>query len=380
MKFAFVIFKYFPFGGAQRDMMRIAHECVKRGHEVHVYTLSWQGPPSADGIHVHVVKGQGWANHRRYQDFIRRAQAEISAAHFDLVMGFNRMPGLDVYFAADPCFIERSHAERGWFYRLTGRYRFFAECERAVFSSRAKCEILLLSLNEKTVFQRWYATPEARFHLLPPVISSERFALGDRTLMRAEVRAEFGFEVDDRLLLLVGSGFKTKGLDRAILALAALPQDLRSRTRLLAVGQDNPCLFQKMAERSGVAAQVHIVAGRNDVPRLMQAADLLVHPAYRENTGLVLLEAMASGLPVLASDVCGYAFHITQSEAGALANSPFDQIAFNKQLASMLTSVQQPEWRERGLHYARALMAANDGSAEAVMLQNFARRKQESVA
>lgn len=380
MKFAFVIFKYFPFGGAQRDMMRIARECVKRGHEIHVYTLSWQGPMPEDGIHVHVVKGQGWANHCRYQNFIQRIQAEIGAAHFDLVVGFNRMPGLDVYFAADPCFIERAHAERGWFYRLTDRYRFFAECERAVFSSSAKCEILLLSLNEKTVFQRWYATPEARFHLLPPVISAERFALGDRTEMRAGVRGEFGFEADDRLLLLVGSGFKTKGLDRAILALAALPQDLKSRTRLLAVGQDNPCLFQKMAERSGVAAQVHIVAGRNDVPRLMQAADLLVHPAYRENTGLVLLEAMASGLPVLASDVCGYAFHITQSGAGALANSPFDQIAFNKQLASMLTSLQQPEWRERGLHYARALMAANDGSAEAVMLQNFARRKQESVA
>lgn len=380
MKFAFVIFKYFPFGGAQRDMMRIARECVKRGHEVHVYTLSWQGPLPEDGIHVHVVEGRGWTNHRRYQDFIRRIQAEITAAHFDLVVGFNRMPGLDVYFAADPCFSERAHTERGWFYRLTGRYRFFSECEKAAFSAGAKCEILLLSLNEKAVFQRWYATPEARFHLLPPVISAERFALGDRAEIRASVRTEFGFEADDRLLLLVGSGFKTKGLDRAILALAALPQELKSRTRLLAVGQDNPRLFRKMAEQAGISAQVHIIAGRNDVPRLMQAADLLVHPAYRENTGLVLLEAMASGLPVLASDVCGYAFHVTQSGAGALANSPFDQIAFNKQLAGMLTSVQQPEWRERGLHYAAELMAANDGSAEAVMLQDFARRKQESVA
>lgn len=380
MKFAFVIFKFFPFGGAQRDMMRIARECVKRGHEVHVYTLSWEGPVPADGIRSHVIPSKGWSNHRRYRDFIRQVQSRIAAEHFDLVVGFNRMPGLDVYFAADPCFIERAHAHRGWLYRLTGRYRFFAECEEAVFSTGAKCEILLLSLNEKAVFQRWYVTPEARFHLLPPVISAERFALGDRAEIRASVRIELGFDVDDRLLLLVGSGFKTKGLDRAILALAALPQELKSRTRLLAVGQDNPRFFRKMAEQSGVSSQVHIVAGRDDVPRLMQAADLLVHPAYRENTGLVLLEAMASGLPVLASDVCGYAFHVTQSGAGALANSPFEQIAFNKQLEGMLTSAQQPEWRERGLHYAAELMAANDGSAETVILQDFARRKQESVA
>lgn len=380
MKFAFVIFKYFPFGGAQRDMMRIARQCLKLGHEVHIYTLSWEGPMPEDGITAHVVNGAGWTNHRRYQDFIRRVQAQIAAAHFDLVVGFNRMPGLDAYFAADPCFIERAHAERGWLYRLSGRYRFFAECEKAVFSPGAACEILLLSLNEKAVFRRWYATPDARFHLLPPFISAERFALSDRAEMRAGVRAEFGFGADDLLLLLVGSGFRTKGLDRAIQALAALPQDLRSRTRLLAVGQDNPRFFRTMAEKLGVAAQVHVIAGRNDVPRLMQAADLLVHPAYRENTGLVLLEAMASGLPVLASDVCGYAFHVPQSGAGELAASPFDQATFNNQVARMLTSAQQPEWRERGLHYAGAIVAANDGGAEAAMLQNFARRKQEIAA
>lgn len=380
MKFAFVIFKYFPFGGAQRDMMRIARQCVKLGHEVHIYTLSWEGSAPDEGIIAEIINGRGWANHRRYRDFIRQVQSRIAAAHFDLVVGFNRMSGLDAYFAADPCFIERAHAQRGWLYRLTGRYRFFAECEKAVLSPRAACEILLLSLNEKIVFQRWYATPETRFHLLPPYISAQRFALDDRDAIRADVRKEFGFGDDDLLLLLVGSGFSTKGLDRAIQALAALPQDLRVRTRLLAVGQDNPRFFRNMAERLGIGAQVYIIAGRDDVPRLMHAADLLVHPAYRENTGLVLLEAMASGLPVLASDVCGYAFHVIKSGAGELAVSPFDQAIFNKQVAHMLTSAQQPEWRARGLQYAGDLVAANDGDAEAAMLQAFARRKQEAVA
>jgi UDP-glucose:(heptosyl)LPS alpha-1,3-glucosyltransferase len=373
MKFAFVIFKYFPFGGVQRDMLRIARESVKLGHEVHVYTLSWQGEMPED-IHVHVVAAQGWLNHRRYRDFIGKARARIDAGQFDLVVGFNRMPGLDVYFAADPCFVERAHHERTPLYRFTGRYRFFAECEEAIFGLDSGCEVLLLSLNEKSVFQRWYGTPDARFHLQPPVISPERFRLGDRDEMRADVREEFGFGADDKLLLLVGSGFKTKGLDRAIQALAALPEALKTRARLLAVGQDNPAAFRRMAQALGVGEQVLIVSGRNDVPRLMQAADLLVHPAYRENTGLVLLEAMASGLPVLASDVCGYAFHVEESGAGALAVSPFRQEAFNHQLAEMLVSDLQPEWRERGLRHAASIIAANDGSAEARMLEVFAKR------
>ena len=379
MKFAFVIFKYFPFGGVQRDMLRIARESVRLGHEVHVYTLSWQGEMPEEGIHVHVVAAHGWLNHRRYRDFIGKVQARIDAEHFDLVVGFNRMPGLDVYFAADPCFLERAHHERTPLYRLTGRYRFFAECEEAIFGRDSGCEVLLLSLNEKSVFQRWYGTPDARFHLQPPVISAERFRLGNREEVRTGVRQEFGFGADDKLLLMVGSGFKTKGVDRAIQAIAALPEGLKSRTRLLVVGQDNPTAFRKMAQGLGVGEQVLIVAGRNDVPRLMQAADLLVHPAYRENTGLVLLEAMASGLPVLASDVCGYAFHVEESGAGALVASPFRQEAFNHQVAEMLVSPLQPEWREHGLHHAAKIMAANDGSAEARMLETFARRKRGQV-
>jgi UDP-glucose:(heptosyl)LPS alpha-1,3-glucosyltransferase len=379
MKFAFIIFKYFPFGGAQRDMMRIARESVKLGHEVDIYTLSWEGELPGNGIRTHVLEGKGWTNHKRYQYFIRQVQAEIASSHYDLIVGFNRMPGLDAYFAADPCYIERATSARGWLYRLLGRYRFFAACERAVFAPEAGCEILLLSLSEKAVFQRWYATPEERFHLLPPVISAERFALLNWEEARASVRAEFGFGERDRLLLLVGSGFRTKGLDRAIEALAALPQELRSTTRLLVVGQDNPQYFRKLAARLGVDANVHFLSGRNDIPRLMQAADLLIHPAYRENTGLVLLEAMAAGLPVLASDVCGYAVHVAESGAGELAVSPFDQAAFNKQVARMLAS-ELPEWRTRGLRYAAEIMAANDGSAEASMLQDFARRKQVRAA
>jgi len=375
MKFAFVIFKYFPFGGAQRDMMRIAQASVRRGHEVHIFTQAWDGPQPQTDISVHTMPGAGWPNFRRYRDFIRQVQAAIAEIGFDFVVGFNRLPGLGAYFAADPCFVERAHARWGNFYRLSARYRFFADCEKAVFAPDSGCEILLLSPAEKAEFQRWYTTPDARFHLLPPFISPERFVLQDPAQVRASVREEFGFGADDALLLMVGSGFKTKGLDRAIQALAALPQHLRDRTRLLAVGQDNPRFFMKMAKRLGVSDHVVVVAGRNDVPRLMQGADLLVHPAYRENTGLVLLEAGACGLPVLASDVCGYAFHIRQAESGKLIASPFSQQQFNQQMEYMLTSANREPWSQNGKCYANALMQANDGSAEAEMIENFARRK-----
>lgn len=376
MKFAFIIFKYFPYGGAQRDMMRIAQACAARGHEVHIYTQSWKGPAPAKGIKPHILPGKGWFNHYRYRDFIRQTHADIYAMGADYVVGFNRVPGLDAYFAADPCFVERANGHRNPFYRFSGRHRFFADCERAVFSPDSGCEILLLSSREKAIFQHWYATPDARFHLIPPPLPADRVADLDVGEARSSVRTEFGFSVDDRLLLMVGSGFRTKGLDRAIAGLATLPEKLRNQTRLLAVGQDNPKPFVKLTQKMGLVDRVFISAGRDDIPRLMHAADLLVHPARSELAGHVLIEAMAAGLPILVSEVCGYAFHVAQAKAGELLTSPFDQAQFDMRLEHMLTSDERKNWCDHGKNYAKNLMSANDGSAEAVMLESFALLKQ----
>jgi len=356
-------------------MLRIARELVRSGNTVDIYTMSWQGEMPEAGINVHLIKAGGLLNHKRYENFIRQALAEIKNMHFDLVVGFNRMPGLDAYFAADPCYEERARNERSFFYRLLSRYKSFAACERAVFDASGKCEIMTLTPDAKAVFQRWYGTPDSRFHLLPPYLSAERMALKYRAEMRARVRQEFGLDAQDNILLMVGSGFERKGLDRAILGLAALPPALRSKTYLLVVGEGNEKKFNRMAKDLGIAENFHIAQGRSDVPELMQGADILVHPALHEMAGNVILEAMASGLPVLPNAVCGFAFHVKQAKAGRLVPAPFQQHEFNRLLREMLTSGKLEMWRENGIRYAQELMKANDGGAEAAILSALAERK-----
>jgi UDP-glucose:(heptosyl)LPS alpha-1,3-glucosyltransferase len=65
--------------------------------------------------------------------------------------------------------------------------------------------------------------------------------------------------------------------------------------------------------------------GRSDIPRFLLGADLLLHPAYNENTGTVLLEAVVAGLPVLTTAVCGYAHYIGDADAGVVVSEPFEQ-------------------------------------------------------
>lgn len=363
----------------QRDMLRTANELVKRGHEVEIFTMSWDGQlPNQDlpsAIKVHVLPQTGWFNYQRYQKFITAAFKLIQTNRFDYIFGYNRMAGLDAHFAADPCFIERAHKQRGFFYRLLPRYKWFAACEKAIFSHDKSTEILAVSLSEKQHFQHWYGLQDERYHYIPPFLSPERLALQDKQSMRAHLRHTFDFGDHDFVYLLTGSGFAMKGLDRAILALAALPDNLRVNTRLVAVGQDNPKAFRKMAKKLGVDKNVVISKGRPDIPQLMQGADVCIHPAYRENTGLVILEALASGAPVLVTASCGYAHHVADANAGIVNAVPFDQSLFNQQFLEMRQSDKKQQWSMNGIHYAQNIMQANDGSAEANILIALALRK-----
>src|SRR5690606_25956289 len=348
MQLAFVLYKYFPFGGLQRGFLRIALECERRGHAIRVYTPIWEGEVPA-GFDVRVAPVRALFNHHRNEKFSAWLAADLARDPVDRVVGFNKMPGLDVYYAADGCYEDKAQTLRAPIYKRWGRYKHFADYERAVFAPESKTEILMISEVQQPLFIKHYATPEARFHLLPPGIAQDRRAPANA----GEIRREFRLADDDLLLVQIGSGFKTKGLDRSLKALAALPRELRQRTRLIAIGQDDPKPFLLQVKALGLSDQVQILKGRSDIPRFLLGADLLIHPAYNENTGTVLLEALVSGLPVLVTDVCGYAHYIAEADAGRVVSAPFEQEVFNRMLAEMLADgAARARWGAHGLAFA----------------------------
>jgi UDP-glucose:(heptosyl)LPS alpha-1,3-glucosyltransferase len=370
MRLAFCLFKYFPYGGLQRDFMRIARVCLQRGHSIDVYTMQWEGDCDPR-LNLHVVTPRGIQNHTQREDFVTQVQLSIAAKNYDLVVGFNKMPGLDVYYAADTCYQAKARTQHGLLYRLTKRYRLTKGFEQAVFSQHAATEILLIAPAQQQEFMRYYATPAQRFHILPPGIDKDRMAPPDAADKRAELRKELEMHDDNFLLLMVGSGFKTKGLDRALNAFAALPDHIRKRCHLFVIGKDNPKPFQRQAGRLDIQTQLHFLGGRDDVPNFYLAADLLLHPAYNENTGTVLLEALAGGLPVIATDVCGYAHYIAKARGGAVLTSPFDQAQLNKTLATMLLSPDRPLMQKSALEFAQTADIYSMPERAATMIESL---------
>jgi len=85
----------------------------------------------------------------------------------------------------------------------------------------------------------------------------------------------------------------------------------------------------------------------------MAMADLLIHPAAQEAAGIVLLEAIVSGLPVLVTEVCGYAHYIESAQCGEVIPEPFNQATLNRALSNVLENdALRSQWAEHARHYA----------------------------
>lgn len=352
MKLSFLIYSYFPFGGLQRDFLRIVKECLRRGHDCDVYTLDWEGEVP-EGLNLVIVPKQTRNRIRRNQAFVEWVQQALQGVAKSLVIGFNKMPSLDIYFAADPCFQEKADNQRGFYYKYTPRYRHFRSYEESVFQGSQQTEVLILSPQQRAAFEKYYPNCSDRLHEIPPGIYPDRKVEEIDKGLRVELRNELKLGREKRIILQIGSGFRVKGVDRSLRAIASLPEHVRETCHYVLVGQDKPDCFIRLAKKLGLQNNFTILPGRDDIPRFLAAADLLLHPAYAESAGYVLLEATIAGLPVLTTACCGYAFHIEKAGSGEVCKEPFDQLELNTHLSEMLESLERADWSDNGLKYGR---------------------------
>ncbi|HFS5793418.1 TPA: glycosyltransferase family 4 protein [Citrobacter werkmanii] len=352
MNIAFCLYKYFPYGGLQRDFLRVALTVAARGHHVQVFTQSWQGE-RPEGLEIILVPVTARTNHGKNEQYYQWVQNYLSQHPVDRIVGFNKMPGLDVYYAADVCYAEKVAREKGFFYKLTRRYRHYSAFEKATFQQGSGTTLLMLTDKQIVDFKQHYHTESQRFRILPPGIYPDRKYSLQPENSRQIVREKNGIGLDQFLLLQVGSDFKRKGVPRSLQALASLPETIRHRTQLMVVGQDKADRYRAQARQLGIEEQVQFFSGRDDVAELMSAADLLLHPAVQEAAGIVLLEAVVAGLPVLTTEVCGYAGYITAAQCGVVIPEPFAQDNLNTALFNALqNNEQRSRWAGNARHFA----------------------------
>lgn len=349
MKLAFCLLKYFPQGGLQQEFINIAQACIERGHHIDVYTLEWQGQ-RPQGFNIYIIPKRGWTNHSQSYYFAQQVNAQVNSTHYDKVIGFNKMPGLDIYFAADDCIRANPKYNTSLLRRLLPRYRTYLKLEQAVLDDSTNTQILVPSERSKQQYLQYYPQASQRLQVLPPGISRAVIPSTNYESMRQSKRHQLGVQNNDWLLISIASYFQTKGIDRHLKSLQSLPKSLQQKIHFAVIGHDNPQPYQSLLPRY---ARVEFLGGRQDIPELLWASDLMLHLARADSGGKVILEALAAGVPVLATDCCGYAQHISQAQAGVVLKTPFEQQQADQQLQQSLHGPTVKQWHHQALHYSQ---------------------------
>ena len=178
--------------------------------------------------------------------------------------------------------------------------------------------ILTASDHERVLLQRYYGADPGRIHTIPCGVDLAHF----RPLDRAACRAELALPATSPVVLWVGRLEKLKGVDILIDAVAGI--DNPELTLLIVGGDDRAAPLRSeleaQARAAGIAANVRFegAVAHDRLPTFYSAADVCVVPSYYESFGLVAVEAMACGTPVVASRVGGLVTTVTDGVSGYL--------------------------------------------------------------
>jgi len=192
--------------------------------------------------------------------------------------------------------------------------------ERLIISRRSKACIVVSQAMQKE-FARHYGDAAKNIIVIANGVDTLRFHPTNRLLYRGQIRQEHGVSPSDPLLMFAGGDWERKGVLHIIEALSLVQ---RPDVKLFICGSGDEKFYGQLAELKRVRDRIIFVTHSSNLWEYYAASDIFVLPTIYEPFGLVIVEAMASGLPVITSRVAGAADLIIDGVNGLLLRAPSD--------------------------------------------------------
>jgi UDP-glucose:(heptosyl)LPS alpha-1,3-glucosyltransferase len=305
-------------GGAERHTIELADRLIDRGHQVHLLATSFDDGVLADR---HLIDARGVTRTGRYVRFLAGVDEAIARIGPDVVHSILPVRGCDVYqpqSGYETINLREEPLARTGAARIVKRFtnalnlkrRRFAAIERDMIRSGRSIN-LCRSERMRELASSTFDVDRSRFETHYNAVDLSRFVWRDAR------------DTDRPTFLIVAQDFVRKGVDRCIVALSRMSN---RHAKLVIVGSPDPSACRLLATRIGVEDRVTFAGPQRDVRPFFADADAFVLPTSHDPCSIVVIEALASGLPTITTSING-ASDLMRPDDGVVLVDPLDVAA-----------------------------------------------------
>jgi UDP-glucose:(heptosyl)LPS alpha-1,3-glucosyltransferase len=327
-------------GGCETYITDLSRRLLQDRHQVHLYACQWD-ERALPGVTIHAVPRLSGPRFLRPWRFGQRCLAALAGQHHDVTVGFDKTWGQDVLYpqgGLHAASVEHNYRKqpspalralaRGvkwldiahWSYTLLERKQYLGERPPL---------IVVNSHMVREHFQRYYEISAGQLHVVRSAIDADRFPEHDRLRRRQEWRDRWALTPHHIVGLFAAMNYRLKGLEPLLYAVGHLcaARDLGPRAeqlRLVIAGSPRYERYERLARRLGIEQRVRFVGHCAEMRNGYFAADFLVHPTFYDPCSLVVLEALACGLPVITTRYNGASELLQSEREGFVIDDPHD--------------------------------------------------------
>ncbi len=351
MRIALVVYQFIiEKGGVERYVSDLSQQLLRRGYEVHIFAHRFS-QDSDKKLIFHYVPAIAWWSPLKYWTFAVNTPKIIkeSGIEFDIVHGFTQTLSQDIYQVGGGCHWDyMMHTYPLMQYTpgkiimcLNPRHLSILLLEKIIFKKKCYKQIICVSEQCRKELLHHYKQLAADIEVVYNGVNTQLFTDQNKSVCSNTIRTKYAVAPDEILLLFVGSGFKRKGLKHVIDAISLMERN--TKIKLLVVGKGNAAEYRRFARQRGVSNKIIFAGTCKNVQEIYAAGDIFVFPSEYDPFGIACLEAMATGLPVIASRSSGISEIITEGEEGFLVNYPIDA----KEIADYIYILLDKKTREK---------------------------------
>jgi UDP-glucose:(heptosyl)LPS alpha-1,3-glucosyltransferase len=321
-------------GGAETYLVDLCWSLIRSGHQVELFAESWKEGFLPPEVRCVAVPAPGRTKMERIWNFALNSEAALKQGEYDCTVGFINTWAHDVIIPQGGVQAGSLRANSRRFNgplsrrlyvlgkMLQPKFWTYLAIERRQYDPERQARVIAVSDMVKRHIEEFHHVPRPLIHVVPNAIDPDRIKVGQPGALRCAFRNRLGLQPSDLVGLFVAHNFALKGLKPLLRSLGARNRPGFRPIHLLVCGGGRIGPYRRLAHRLGVGEKVHFLGFHPEIRECYWSSDFFVFPTYYDPCSLVVLEALACGLPVITTSSNGASELMIDGRHGYILTAP----------------------------------------------------------